>query len=55
MARRCEAAAGPQPVGAINAGSGRTLGVEPVADKSNEIPAGGKLSWTGWTWTGPSR
>lgn len=30
---------GTQLVGAINAGSGRTLGVEPVADKSNEIPA----------------
>jgi hypothetical protein len=28
-----------QLVGAINAASGRTLGVEPVADKSNEIPA----------------
>ncbi len=32
-----------QLVGAINAGSGRTLGVEPVADKSNEIPAGRTL------------
>jgi hypothetical protein len=32
-----------QLVGAINAGSGRTLGVEPVADKSNEIPAGQTL------------
>jgi len=32
-----------QLVGAINAGSGRTLGIEPVADKSNEIPAGQKL------------
>ena len=34
---------GTQLVGAINAGSGRTLGVEPVADKSNEIPAGQTL------------
>ena len=32
-----------QLVGAINARSGRTLGVEPVADKSNEIPAGQTL------------
>ncbi len=32
-----------QLVGAINAGSGRTLGVETVADKSNEIPAGQTL------------
>ena len=32
-----------QLVGAINVGSGRTLGVEPVADKSNEIPAGRTL------------
>lgn len=32
-----------QLVGAINAGSGRTLGIEPVADKSNEIPAGQTL------------
>jgi hypothetical protein len=32
-----------QLVGAINVGSGRTLGVEPVADKSNEIPAGQTL------------
>jgi hypothetical protein len=32
-----------QLVGAINAGSGRTLQVEPVADKSNEIPAGQTL------------
>jgi hypothetical protein len=32
-----------QLVGAINAGSGRTLGVEPVAQKSNEIPAGQTL------------
>lgn len=32
-----------QLVGAVNAGSGRTLGVEPVADKSNEIPAGQTL------------
>ena len=32
-----------QLVGAINAASGRTLGVEPVADKSNEIPAGQTL------------
>lgn len=32
-----------QLVGAINAGSGRTLGVEAVADKSNEIPAGQRL------------
>jgi len=30
---------GTQLVGAINAANGRTLGVEPVADKSNEIPA----------------
>jgi hypothetical protein len=32
-----------QLVGAINARSGRTLGVEAVADKSNEIPAGQRL------------
>jgi len=32
-----------QLVGAINERSGRTLGVEPVADKSNEIPAGQRL------------
>jgi hypothetical protein len=32
-----------QLVGAINAGSGRMLGVEAVADKSNEIPAGRRL------------
>lgn len=32
-----------QLVGAINAGSGRMLGVEPVALKSNEIPAGQTL------------
>ena len=32
-----------QLVGAIDAGSGRTLGVEAVADKSNEIPAGQTL------------
>lgn len=32
-----------QLVGAIAAGSGRTLGVETVADKSNEIPAGQTL------------
>ena len=32
-----------QLVGAINAGSGRTLGVETVARKSNEIPAGQRL------------
>jgi hypothetical protein len=32
-----------QLVGAIDALSGRTLGVEPVADKSNEIPAGQTL------------
>jgi hypothetical protein len=32
-----------QLVGAINVGSGRTLGVEPVAQKSNEIPAGQTL------------
>jgi predicted transposase YbfD/YdcC len=32
-----------QLVGAIDAGSGRTLGVETVADKSNEIPAGQTL------------
>src|ERR1035438_2390258 len=30
---------GTQLVGVINAQSGRTLGVEAVADKSNEIPA----------------
>jgi hypothetical protein len=35
--------AGTQLVGAINAQSGRTLGVEAVADKSNEIPAGQTL------------
>jgi hypothetical protein len=34
---------GTQLVGAINARSGRTLGVEPVATKSNEIPAGQTL------------
>jgi len=34
---------GTQLVGAINAQSGRTLGVETVADKSNEIPAGKTL------------
>jgi len=34
---------GIQLVGAINAQSGRTLGVETVADKSNEIPAGQTL------------
>lgn len=34
---------GTQLVGAINARSGRTLGVEAVADKSNEIPAGQTL------------
>lgn len=34
---------GTQLVGAVNAGSGRTLGVEAVADKSNEIPAGQTL------------
>ena len=34
---------GTQLVGAINAQSGRTLGVETVADKSNEIPAGQTL------------
>ncbi len=34
---------GTQLVGAINARSGRTLGVEPVAGKSNEIPAGQTL------------
>jgi hypothetical protein len=34
---------GTQLVGAINARSGRVLGVEPVADKSNEIPAGRTL------------
>jgi hypothetical protein len=32
-----------QLVGAVNGASGRTLGVEPVADKSNEIPAGQTL------------
>jgi predicted transposase YbfD/YdcC len=30
-------------VGAVNARSGRTLGVETVAEKSNEIPAGQTL------------
>jgi len=30
-------------LGAVNVVSGRTLGVEPVADKSNEIPAGQTL------------
>ena len=34
---------GTQRVGAINARSGRTVGVEAVADKSNEIPAGQTL------------
>ncbi len=34
---------GTQLVGAINAQSGRALGVETVADKSNEIPAGQTL------------
>jgi hypothetical protein len=34
---------GTQLVGAINAQSGRTLGVQTVADKSNEIPAGQTL------------
>jgi hypothetical protein len=34
---------GTQMVGAINAQSGRTIGVEPVASKSNEIPAGQTL------------
>jgi hypothetical protein len=34
---------GTQLVGAINAQSGRTLGVETVATKSNEIPAGQTL------------
>lgn len=34
---------GTQLVGAINAQSGRTLGIETVADKSNEIPAGQTL------------
>jgi hypothetical protein len=34
---------GTQLVGAINAQSGRTLGVERVDDKSNEIPAGRTL------------
>jgi hypothetical protein len=34
---------GAQLVGAINAQSGRTLGVEAVASKSNEIPAGQTL------------
>ena len=34
---------GTQLVGAINARSGRALGVEAVADKSNEIPAGQTL------------
>lgn len=32
-----------QLVGAVNAASGRTLGVQTVADKSNEIPAGQTL------------
>jgi hypothetical protein len=34
---------GTQLVGAVNAQSGRTLGVQAVADKSNEIPAGQTL------------
>jgi predicted transposase YbfD/YdcC len=34
---------GTQLVGTINAQSGRTLGVERVGDKSNEIPAGRTL------------
>jgi hypothetical protein len=34
---------GTQLVAAVNAGSGRTLGVQAVADKSNEIPAGQTL------------
>lgn len=34
---------GTQLVGVVNAQSGRTLGVEAVADKSNEIPAGQTL------------
>jgi hypothetical protein len=34
---------GTQLVGAINAHSGRTLGIQAVADKSNEIPAGQTL------------
>jgi hypothetical protein len=34
---------GTQLVGAINARSGRTLGIQAVADKSNEIPAGQTL------------
>jgi hypothetical protein len=34
---------GTQLVGTINAQSGRTLGVEAVAEKSNEIPAGRTL------------
>lgn len=34
---------GTQLVGAVNAQSGRTLGVEAVGDKSNEIPAGQTL------------
>jgi hypothetical protein len=34
---------GTQLVGAVNAQSGRTLGVEAVAEKSNEIPAGQTL------------
>jgi len=34
---------GTQLVGVINAQSGRTLGIQAVADKSNEIPAGQSL------------
>jgi hypothetical protein len=42
-AKPCGASRGTQLVGAINAQSGRTLGVEAVASKSNEIPAGQTL------------
>ncbi len=40
MAKALRGSQGTQLVGAINAQSGRTLGVETVADKSTEIPAG---------------
>src|ERR1035441_8310149 len=42
-AKPCGASRGTQLVGAINAQSGRRLGVEAVASKSNEIPAGQTL------------
>jgi len=43
MARALRGSGRTQLVGAINAQSGRILGVERVADKSNEIPAGQTL------------